>query len=118
MATNERFHDADQLTLPVPAYCVSGSPVQVGGMVGVCLNTRDAAGNATVKMKGVFDVQVTGVVTVGLPIYITTATGALVIAAGVGINLFGHAVTAKAGGAVGSVLVRIAQFAVPTDTLA
>jgi hypothetical protein len=44
MAKNERFADGDVLQIPVPAYAVSGSPVQVLGLVGVCRTNRDAAG--------------------------------------------------------------------------
>jgi predicted RecA/RadA family phage recombinase len=117
MARNRRFADADQLTLPVPAYCVSGSPVIVGMIPGVCLTTRDAAGNATVRSKGVFELTPAGTsaITVGAPIYITSATGVLGVAAGAGIQLFGHAVTAR--GAVNvPIRVRVAQFAVAVDT--
>src|SRR6266498_2165387 len=114
MSKLEKFHDGDSLSIPVPAYAVSGSPVQVLGLVGVCETTRDTAGNATVRMKGVHTLQVTGVTAIGTPIFITTATGALVIAGGVGINLFGHAVSVKAGAGIGAVDVRIAPYAVST----
>jgi predicted RecA/RadA family phage recombinase len=118
MAKSEKFGDGDDINIAVPAYAVAGSPVQVGGIVGVCETARDAAGNATVSRKGVYTLQVTGVVTLGLPIFITTATGALVVAPGAGVNLFGHAVSAKARAGVGPVDVRIAPFSVSTDTLA
>jgi len=116
MAKNRRFADGKQLTLPVIAGVVSGGPVIVGMIPGVALTTRDAAGNATVATEGVFEVSVTGALaTVGLPVYITSATGALVVAAGVGIQLFGHNLATKGAGA-GLVLVRLAQFAVAVDT--
>jgi predicted RecA/RadA family phage recombinase len=117
MAINEKFAAGDALSLPVPAYAVTGSPVQVLGLVGVCDTTRDSNGNATVKMKGVFTLTVTGVTAIGTPIFITTATGALVVAGGAGINLFGHALTVKGAGA-GPVDVRIAPYAISLDTLA
>jgi predicted RecA/RadA family phage recombinase len=116
MAVNEVYHDGDSINIPVPAYAVSGSPVQVLGLIGVCETTRDAAGNATVRMKGVFSLSVTGVTAVGTPIFITTATGALVVAAGAGVNLLGHALDVKGAGA-GPVRVRLAPYSVSTDTL-
>lgn len=117
MSKLERMATGDDINIPVPAYAVSGSPVQVLGIVGVCETTRDANGNATVSTKGVYELQVTGVTAIGTPVFITTATGALVVAGGAGINLFGHALTVKGAGA-GSVNVRIAPYSVSLDTLA
>lgn len=117
MAKNRRFSGAPRTrTLPVLAGVVSGGPVIVGMLPGVALTDRDAAGNATVQLDGAFEVSVTGALaTVGLPVYITSATGALVVAPGVGIQLFGHGLATKGAGA-GLVLVEIAQFAVAVGT--
>ena len=52
MALNEKFRDADHLSLPVPAGKKSGDHVRVGGLNGVCQADRDADGNATVWLKG------------------------------------------------------------------
>jgi predicted RecA/RadA family phage recombinase len=115
MAINEVFDDADDITLPVPAYVVSGSPVIVGMIPGVATTGRDANGNATVRTVGAHNVSVTGAIaSVGLPVYITSATGALVVAPGAGIQLYGHALATKGSGA-GVIPVRIAQFAVASD---
>jgi len=115
MAKTRVYEHANQLTLPVIAGVVSGGPVIVGMIPGVALTDRDAAGNATVQTDGAFTVSVTGAIaSIGLPVYITSATGALVVAPGAGIQLFGHALATKAGGA-GNILVRIAQYAVPSD---
>lgn len=115
MATNEVYEDADNLYLPVLSGVVSGGPVVVGMIPGVALTTRDSAGKAMVRTKGAYKVSVTGAVaSIGLPVYITSATGALVVAPGAGIQLFGHALETKAGGA-GTILVRLAQFAVASD---
>lgn len=116
MATNEVFHDGESLYLPVISGTVSGGAVIVGMIVGVAETTRDAAGFATVRTKGVFNLSVTGALaSVGLPVYITSATYALVVAAGAGIQLFGHNLDTKGAGA-GVIRVRVAQYAVAVDT--
>ena len=115
MATNEVYDDANTLKLPVLAGVVSGGPVIVGMIPGVAITSRDTAGNAMVKTNGAHRVSVTGAIaTVGLPVYITSATGALVVAPGAGIQLFGHALETKGAGA-GVITVRLAQFAVASD---
>jgi predicted RecA/RadA family phage recombinase len=102
-------------TLPVLAGVVSGGPVIVGMMPGVALDDRDANGNATVQLDGAFNLSVTGAIaSIGLPVYITSATGALVVAPGAGIQLFGHALQTKGAGA-GTITVEIAPFAVASD---
>lgn len=114
MAKNRRYEHGNQIPLPVIAGTVSGGPVIVGMIPGVALTDRDTAGNATVQTDGVFDLSVTGAIaSVGLPVYITSATGALGVAPGAGIQLFGHALATKAAGA-GVIPVRIAQYAVAT----
>lgn len=100
MATNEVYRDADTLVLPVIEGVTAGDAVSSGSFVGVALTDRDADGNATVRLKGVFNVSVTGALaTAGLPVYITVATGALVVASGAGIIRFGTALEAKGAGA-------------------
>ena len=116
MAKNRVFAKGTQLELPVIAGTVSGGPVIVGMLTGVALTSRDADGNATVQVgEGCFDVSVTGAIaSVGLPVYITSATYALVVAPGAGIQLFGHALATKGSGA-GTITVRVAPFAVASD---
>lgn len=100
MAKNMRLPEALHIELPVPAYVVSGSPVKVGAFRGVAQTDRDAAGNATVWLNGSTEQEVTGAVaSVGLPIYITDATGALVVAGGAGLSLFGYSLGTKAAAA-------------------
>lgn len=117
MAKNRVYEDGEQLSVPVLAGVVSGSPVIIGMIPGVALTDRDANGNATCQLgDGVFTLSVTGAIaSVGLPVYITSATGALVVAAGAGIQLFGHALETKGAGA-GLIKVRLAHFAVAVDT--
>ena len=115
MATNEKFEEGDNLWLPVLSGVVSGGPVVVGMIPGVALTTRNSDGYSTVATEGVYNLSVTGAVaSVGLPVYITSATGALVVAPGTGIQLFGHALATKSSGAA-VIPVRIAQFAFPSD---
>jgi predicted RecA/RadA family phage recombinase len=116
MAKNRVYEDGEQLSVPVIAGTVSGSPVIVGMLPGVALTTRDSNGNSTCQLgDGVFNVSVTGAIaSVGLPVYITSATYALVVAPGAGIQLFGHAMATKGAGA-GTIPVRIAHYAVASD---
>ena len=113
MAKNEVYATGNEVSLPVIAGTVSGSPVIVGMLPGVAITTRDANGNASCKIGvGVANVSVTGAIaSVGLPVYITSATYALVVAPGVGIQLYGHALATKGAGA-GTIPVRVAPYAV------
>jgi predicted RecA/RadA family phage recombinase len=116
VAKNRRYERGRRLDLPVIAGTVSGSPVIVGMVPGVAETDRDSAGNASVNSEGVFDVSVTGAIaSVGLPVYITSSTYALVVAPGAGIQLFGHALQTKGAGA-GTIQVRIASHAVAVGT--
>jgi predicted RecA/RadA family phage recombinase len=111
MARNEKFHDAERLSLPVPADTASGAPVLVGSLVGVTQTKEGGGGNddgyATVWTKGAFDLSVTGAVaSVGLPIYITSANALTTTATA--NTLFGYALATKGTGA-GVIPVKIAQ---------
>lgn len=109
MATNEVYRDADTLVLPVIAGSVSGNPVSSGSFVGVALTDRATDGTATVRRTGCFNISVTGALaTAGLPVYITVATNAMVVAGGAGIILFGYSLEAK-GAPAGVVPVVISQ---------
>jgi predicted RecA/RadA family phage recombinase len=120
MALNKMFEEGRKLELPVEAGTVSGSPCVVGSRCGVALTTRDAAGNATVDFRGVFDLTVQGVTVVGTPIYYTANANPLlrlgVVATGI---FFGYALEAQA--APGIVMVALAEASgisqVPANTL-
>ena len=82
MATNEVYYPGDTLPLPVPAGTKSGDPVVIGTIAGVALEDRDAAGNAPVRVKGVFKLSVTGhdgtsnkAINVGDKVYYTAPSG-------------------------------------------
>jgi predicted RecA/RadA family phage recombinase len=117
MAKNREFAEGTALNLPVIAGTTSGSPMIVGMLPGVALTDRRADGTASCQVgQGVYRVSVTGAIaSVGLPVYITSATYALVVAGGAGIQLFGHALETK-GAPAGVIKVRVAPFAVATDT--
>lgn len=99
MAKNMRLPQALHISLPVPAYVKSGDPVAVGAFRGIAQIDREADGTATIWMDGSANVTVTGAVaSIGLPIYITPATGALGIVATDNV-LFGFSLGTKAAAA-------------------
>ena len=111
MALNEKFRDADHLSLPVAAGVKSGDPVRIGGLNGVAQTAigegGNAAGYASVCLKGAHEFTVAfAIATVGLPVYITSA-GAL-SATATDNSLYGYALTTKAA-ASGPLTVRIAN---------
>jgi predicted RecA/RadA family phage recombinase len=109
MAANEVYEDGDSLVLPVANTVVSGQAVIIGGLYGVALKdaTAGSDGNyyTTVKFCGVFRLSIASALTVGQPIYITSA-GALTTTA-TSNTLFGHAIKAKVGSSAGDAWIRI-----------
>jgi predicted RecA/RadA family phage recombinase len=97
MAKNQRYTHADHISLPVPEDTASGDPVRVGAIAGVAQTDRRADGTATVWLDGSYNLEVTGALTVGQPVYITGA-GALTATAGTNYP-FGVALVAKGSGA-------------------
>jgi predicted RecA/RadA family phage recombinase len=119
MAKNRVYENGDAVNIPVISGTVSGGPVIAGMLPGIALTTRDANGNASCRLgEGAYNVSVTASanITLGQPIYITSATYALTDAAGAGKQLFGHALTTSTGAGAKTITVRIANFAVATDT--
>lgn len=131
MATNEKFRDADHLSLPVIAGKKAGDPVRVGGLNGVCQTNRakvdvepynadgtpntsydygggNPTGYATVWLKGAHEFTVAFAISnIGDPVYIL-ADGSALTATASGNNLYGHALTTKAAPS-GPLTVRIAN---------
>ena len=109
MATNVKFAEGNNLSLPVSAGTKSGAPVRVGSLNGVCMTDEGGGGNpagsASVQLEGVFLLTVTGAITnVGDPVYI--AAGAL---NATNTNpLFGHALASK-GATAGVIPVRVSN---------
>jgi len=100
MATNMIHGPERTRTLPVTNGTLSGSPVVVGGFVGVALTDEgggvgNVEGEATVGFGGVTRqaVGTTTAAAIGAPIYITSAYALTPSASG--NTLFGHALTAK-----------------------
>ena len=109
MAANEVYAEAESLVLPVASTVKSGDAVIVGGLYGVALvdayQGSDAAYYATVKFCGVFRFQLAFTLTVGQPVYITSA--GVLTATATSNTLFGHAIKAKTGATAGDAWVRI-----------
>jgi hypothetical protein len=109
---NEVYDLAQELYLPVPEYAVSGSPVALGQLPGVCQTNRDGNGKASVKMRGADKFKVKGengsggsAVAEGDIIYINAGTGVLSkIATGV---RFGYALGTVGSGSEATILVKI-----------
>lgn len=112
---NKRFGNGDKISLPVPDGTLSGAPVLVGSIVGVCATKEGEGGNddnfATVWCVGTFDLAIgtTTAIAVGGKVYITPAN-ALTPSDGSGANtLFGYVLTAKGTTAGEVVPVRLAK---------
>jgi hypothetical protein len=116
---NERLHEGNRISAPVPAGTVSGAPVLLFGSIpGVCATKEGEGGNiagrATVWREGEFDVATTDAVAAELTaLYITAAN--VVTTTSAGNTLFGYshhdadgAGGTKAGGA-GTVHVILAK---------
>lgn len=61
MAKNRVHENGDHLDLTVPSGKVSGDPVCVGQICGVCVVDRQADGRATVQQNGVYSLSVKGI---------------------------------------------------------
>lgn len=117
MATNEVYHDADSIPLPVASGVVSGEVVKVGSLVGVALIDRGADGVATVRRKGAFTLPVAAATyAVGDPIYGHASGGGAVTGRVELIDktsttgtLIGYAIEAKTLGAAGTLNVALTQ---------
>ena len=117
MATNEVYYPGDTLPLPVPAGTKSGDPVVIGTIAGVALEDRDAAGNAPVRVKGVFMLSVTGrdgasdkAIAVGDKVYYTVPSGgtsAIIDVSATAGEEFGVALKAIAAGATATIPVAL-----------
>lgn len=121
MANNKLFTDGRKLNLPVTAGTVSGSPCAVGSRCGVAQTDRDAAGNATIDFKGVYNLTVTGITAIGTPVYYTeNASPLLRLAVTITGIFFGYALGVK-GAPAGLVAVYVSEASgisqVPAGTL-
>lgn len=114
MAFNEVFKVGNNISLPVPAGTASGDPVRVGGLNGVAQTDVAVAGDlaglnrdgyASIKLDGAHQLQVTGTVAPGAPVYIDSDLALSNVA--LGNSLFGHALTTKTVEPAGPVTVRI-----------
>ena len=117
MAKNEVYYPGDTLPLPVPEGTKSGDPVVVGTIAGIAMEDRDAAGNAPVRVNGVYKLAVTGhdgsknaAIAVGDKVYYTAPAGttpAIIDANATTGAEFGVALGAIASGATDAVVATI-----------
>lgn len=109
MAKNEVFSEANHLSLPVPADTAAGVAVRVG-VLNAFTETPEGAGvgnvegYASVTLEGAFKVDVTGALTKGQAVYITSA-GALTATA-TDNALFGASLSEKGSGS-GPAVVKV-----------
>lgn len=124
MALNEIFKEANHLSLPVPDDTKAGKPLRIGILNAVAETDEGGAtavvngitqitggvGNkdnfASVSHVGAWLLPVTGTLTVGQAVYITSANALTATASG--NFLFGAALRAKGTG-LGDVLVKVLQ---------
>lgn len=116
MAKNLSKKFEDVLELPVPVGYVSGDPVVVGGITGVCLTSRDVDGNALVQIKGapIFTLTVNGVdgagnsaVAIGDKLYFVEADPIKISKKATGV-FYGYALGTVAAGASAAIKVLLA----------
>lgn len=113
MAKNRVHANGDHLDLTVPSGKVSGDPVAVGQIPGVCVVDRQADGRATVQMNGVYTISVKGIdqsgnsaVAEGDILYYTGADTPPVSKKNTGVR-FGYALEAVNSAATASIKVRL-----------
>lgn len=117
---NERLHDGDYMSLPVPAGTLSGAPVLIFGSIpGVCATKEGEGGNIAGRAsvwvgRGVFTVSTAdAVASEGTAIYITSGNALTTTASG--NTLFGRSVHGAdgtggtKGAGAGTVHVRLAR---------
>ena len=103
----------ERLELNVGTGKKSGDPVEVGGLIGVCVTDADANGNAVVATEGVFRLSVTAndgtanvAISQGDALYFDSASGK--IDKNNANILFGYALEPVASGATATIEVKLA----------
>ena len=75
MALNEIYSPGRKFPIAVPSGVVSGDPVVVGSIVGVAQHSRQSDGTVSLDTAGVYELTVTGAITLGAPVYAVVAAG-------------------------------------------
>jgi predicted RecA/RadA family phage recombinase len=113
MALNEIYNDANSLVFPVASTVKSGNLVQVGQVVGIAekdaVTGEDGNTYTTLKLDGVFELSTLVAVTVGAPMYVTSA--GVVTTVATSNKFIGHALKAKTSTTAGPCYVRLVQSA-------
>lgn len=111
MAINEVYEKADTLYETVPSGRLSGDPVCVGQIPGVCLIDRDVNGKATITRRGAHTLSVKAIdaggnsaVAVGDILYLTEADTPRISKKATGVR-FGYADEAITSGATATIRV-------------
>ena len=116
---NERLHDGNRISAPVPGGTLSGAPVLIAGDTPGVTATKEGeggniAGRATVWIEGVYTVSLTdAVASEGTKIYITS--GGALTTTSAGNTLFGRTLHSAEGtggtksAGAGTVHVRLAK---------
>lgn len=106
---NEVYSPGRRLPIAVPAGVVSGDPVVVGSLIGVAQIDRQADGVTTIDTAGVYELTITGAITLGAPVYAVVAAGLVtsLTATAAGNTRFGTALAAQ--GATGKIPVKLLQ---------
>jgi hypothetical protein len=114
VATNRVYEEGDELLLPVVSGTVSGAPVIVGTSIpGVAQTDRDANGNASVDMDGVYNLSVKGInaggnsaIAIGDILYHTVADTPPLSIKATGVR-FGYALQTVTSGATATIQVKV-----------
>lgn len=114
MAKNQLYDREESRLMAVPSGKVSGDPVVVGQIPGVCMINRRADGLATVRMVGGFSLSVKGMtnaaansaVAAGDILYYTEAATPKLNKDTTGIR-FGYAMAAVTSGATATIEVKL-----------
>lgn len=117
MSKNQIYDKATQLEMTVPSGKVSGDPVVVGQIPGVCLTDRELAGpaigQAVVKMNGAADLSVKGIdgggnsaVVEGDILYYVEADTPKISKKATGVR-YGYALAAVGSGLTATIRVKI-----------
>lgn len=107
MAKNEQLSPGRRITIAVPAGVVSGDPVAVGELVGVAQIDRQSDGNTTIDTEGVYELTITGAISLGAPVYAVVVSGLVTSLTATATNNTRYGTALAAQGGTGKIPVKI-----------